>query len=173
MPEEAGGKGEEKKQQPPERQPIMLYTSGNLQKDFDRMLDRITRDFEDFFEMPKRSAEFRMMPWRSGMPSVDIEDCGKDFLLTVDLPGFRKEDVNVEVTNDYVTIQAQKREAKEEEDKKRNYIRKERAAETYYRRVTLPQEVNSNEAQANLNNGILQITLPKKEPMEKKKLTIT
>jgi HSP20 family protein len=89
------------------------------------------------------------------------------------LPGFKKEDVNVEVTNDYVTIQTQKREAKEEEDKKRNFIRKERAFETYYRRVTLPQEVNSNEAQANLNDGILQITLPKKEPMEKKKLTIT
>jgi HSP20 family protein len=165
--------GKEKKEQEPEHQPIMLYASGNLQKDFDRMLDRVTRDFEDFFEIPKHNTEARTMPWRLGMPSVDIEDRGKDFLLTVDLPGFKKEDVNVEVTNEYVTIQTQKREAKEEEDKKRNFIRKERAFETYYRRVTLPQEVNSNEAQANLNDGILQITLPKKEPMEKKKLTIT
>ncbi len=163
----------EKQQPQPERQPIMLYASSNLQKDFDRMLDRITRDFEDFFGMPKQSGELGMIPWRSGMPSVDIEDQGgKDFVLTVDLPGFQKEEINVEVTNDYVNIQARKQEAKEAEDKKKNYIRKERSSEAYYRRVTLPQEVNSNLAQASLTDGILQITLPKKEPLEKKSLTI-
>lgn len=107
------------------------------------------------------------------MPFVDIEDRGKDFFLTVDMPGFTKEELNIEVTNDYVVIQATKRMAKEEEDKKKRYVRRERAAESYYRRITLPQEVNSNQAQANLNDGVLQITLPKKEPAETKKLTIT
>jgi len=170
---EAAGKGEEKSNQPqPQRQPIMLYASSNLQKDFDRMLNRLTRDFEDFFGMPKQQAESGFMPWRSGMPSVDIEDQGKDFVLTVDLPGFRKEEVTVEVTNDYVNIEARKQEIKEVDDKKKNYLRKERASEAYYRRVTLPQEVNSDQAQASLNDGVLQVTLPKKEPIEKKKLTI-
>ena len=89
------------------------------------------------------------------------------------MPGFKKEDINVEVTNDDVIVQAEKRQSKEEEDKKRNYIRKERSSEAYYRRIMLPQEVNSNEAQAGLNDGILQIILPKKEPVEKKKLTVT
>ena len=174
MSSEGAGKGEEKSSQPQsERQPIMLYASSNLQKDFNRMLNRLTRDFEDFFGMPKQQAESGLMPWRSGMPSVDIEDKGKDFVLTVDLPGFRKEEVNVEVTHDYVNIQARKQETKESEDKKKNYLRKERASEAYYRRVTLPQEVNSDQAQASLNDGVLQITLPKKESLETKKLTVT
>ncbi len=174
MSSEGAGKGEEKSSQPQsERQPIMLYASSNLQKDFDRMLNRLTRDFEDFFGMPKQQAESGLMPWRSSMPSVDIEDKGKDFVLTVDLPGFRKEEVNVEVTHDYVNIQACKQTAKESEDKKKNYIRKERASEAYYRRVTLPQEVNSDQARASLNDGVLQITLPKKESLETKKLTVT
>jgi HSP20 family protein len=156
-----------------EREPIMLYASNNIQRDFNRMIERFTRDFDDFFGMPKRHGDFGIMPWGSGMPSVDVEDRGKDFLLTVEMPGFKKEDINVEVTNDYVIVQAEKRQSKEEEDKKRNYIRKERSSEAYYRRIMLPQEVNSNEAQAGLNDGILQITLPKKEPVEKKKLTVT
>ena len=156
-----------------EREPIMLYASNNIQRDFNRMIERFTRDFDDFFGMSKRRGDFGVMPWRSGMPSVDVEDRGKDFLLTVEMPGFKKEDINVEVTNDYVIVQAQKRQSKEEEDKKRNYIRRERASEAYYRRIMLHQEVNSNEAQASLNDGILQITLPKKEPVEKKKLTVT
>ena len=77
------------------------------------------------------------------------------------------------MTHDYVNIQAHKQETKESEDKKKNYIRKERASEAYYRRITLPQEVNSDQAQASLNDGVLQITLPKKESVETKKLTVT
>lgn len=163
---------EKKEKKQDEDKDITLHVSNDIQRDFNRMINRFQRDFENFFGMPKRLGEFgAMLPWRAGMPSVDIEDRGKDFLLTVDMPGFKKEDIDIEVTNDYVVIQAAKRETKAE-DRERNYIHKERISETYYRRIRLPQEVNSNDAQANLNDGILKITLPKKEPIEKKKLTI-
>ncbi len=161
----------EKKDQESKKEPVMLYVSNDIQKDFYRAVDRIARDFEDFFNLPKKHGE--MMTWRSETPFVDIEDQGKNFLLNVDVPGFKKEELNIEITSDYVVIQATKRIAKEEEDKKKRYVRRERTAESYYRKIPLPQEINSDQAQANLTDGVLQITLPKKEPVETKKLTIT
>ena len=112
---------------------------------------------------------FGMMPFK--MPSVDVEDMGKEFRLTADLPGFNKEDVNIEVGEDSILIHAKK--SLSEEEKNKNYIRQERAAQTFYRRVQLPEKVRSDDAKASLKNGILEITLPKKEPKETKKLEIT
>jgi HSP20 family protein len=59
-----------------------------------------------------------------------------------------------------------------EEEKKKNYVRRERVAQTFYRRIQLPEKVKSDDAKASLNNGILEIILPKNEPKETKKLTI-
>jgi len=150
-----------------------------IQRDFDRMMERFQREFDDFWEMPPRLREWMRMPPGFGMmpfkgmtlPSVDLEDRGKDFHVTAELPGFNKEDVNIEVMDEAVVIQAQKMQT--EEEKKKNYIRRERAAQTYFRRIDLPEKVNSDSAKASLNNGVLEITLPKKEPKEKKKLPIT
>ena len=88
----------------------------------------------------------------------------------MDLPGFSKDDVEIEVTDDAVAISAEKTQT--EEEKKKNYVRRERSAQTFYRRVQLPEEVKCDEAKASLNDGVLEITLPKKEPKETKKLKI-
>jgi HSP20 family protein len=151
---------------------LMPYTFGDIQRDFDRLMDRFEREFEDFIPRWRRGMRWRvpMMPFEARMPSVDLEDKGKEYRLTADLPGFSKEDVELDVTEDSVTISAKKTEAKEEKDK--NYIRKERRAQTFYRRVPLPEEVRSDDAKATLNNGILEITLPKKQPKETKKIKI-
>lgn len=155
---------------------IIPYSFREIQREFDRMLDRFEREFEDFWERPMRwrhrfRHEFPILSIREmRMPSVDLEDRGSDLRLTVDLPGFKKDDVEVEVTDDSVTIQAKRTQS--EEEKKKNYIRRERASQAFYRQIHLPEPVRSDDAKASLNNGILEITLPKKEPKEKKKLTI-
>jgi HSP20 family protein len=157
---------------------MVPYSSDAIQRDFDRMITSFQREFDDFWETPSRWGHgmrwkhgFPMMPFRDTMmPSVDLEDRGKDFRLTVDLPGFSRENVEIEVSEDSVAIHAKK--AVEEEEKKRNYVRRERAAQTFYRRIPLPEMVRSDDAKANLNNGILEITLPKKTPKETKKLAI-
>jgi HSP20 family protein len=153
------------------------YPFGDMQRDFDRMINRFQHEFEDFWAPPRWRREMLwrhrhpMMPFGESMlPSVDLEDQGKDYRLTVDLPGFKKEDVDVEVADDSVTVHAKKTQS--EEEKNKNYVRRERAAQTYYRRIQLPEMVRSDEAKASLNNGILEVTLPKKEPKETKKLTI-
>ena len=166
--------GEIKKRQ----EEIAPYSSSGIQRDFDRMMERFQNEFDDFWEMP--SAWSHGLRWRHGfpmmpiketrMPSVDLEDRGKDYRLVVDLPGFSKDNVEIEVSNNSVVIHAKK--TVEEEEKKRNYVRRERAAQTFYRRVPLPEDVRSDDAKANLTNGILEITLPKKEPKETRKLAI-
>jgi HSP20 family protein len=156
---------------------IAPYSFGDIQRDFDRMMDRFEREFEDFWELPARwrhmlwRGEFPMMPFREmTVPSVDLEDRGKDYRLTVDLPDFKKEDVEIEVTDDSLTVHAKKTQS--EEEKKKNYVRRERASQSFYRRIQLPEPVRSDDAKASLNNGTLEVTLPKKEPKETRKLTI-
>ncbi len=155
---------------------IVPYSFRDIQRDFDRMMEQFQHDFEAFWGIPPwrrhgmRRHGFPMMPFREMMPSVDLEDRGKDYRLAVDLPGFRKEDVDIEVTDDSVTINAKRTQA--EEETKKNYIRRERTAQAFYRRIRLPENVKSDDAKASLNNGILEVILPKKEPKETKKLTI-
>jgi HSP20 family protein len=167
-----GGKekkaGEIKKAEQPEEE-MIPYFSRDFQRDFNRMMDRFQREFEGFWGQPPRAHYERFMrPFKTMLPSVDVEDRGKDFRLTVDLPGFDKENVDVEVTEDTVTVQAKQTQASEQ--KQKNYVRHERAYQTYYRKIPLPETIISDQAKANLDNGILEITLPKKAPKETKKL---
>jgi HSP20 family protein len=154
---------------------ITPYFSGEIQRDFDRLMERFQHDFDDFWEMPSMlRREMRrgpLMPFMGQtMPSVDLEDQGKAYRLTADLPGFKKEDVQVELEEDSVTINARRSTAENEQNK--NYIRRERSEQTFYRKIHLPEPVRSDQSNAKLNNGILDITLPKKEPKETKKLTV-
>lgn len=150
-----------------------------FQRDFDRMMERFHSEFEDFWGAPQRWRHgmrwrrgFPVMPFEERMivPFMDLEDRGKDFRLAVDLPGFSKGDVDVEVTDDSVTVKAERR--KSEEEKKGNFVRQERTAQTFYRKVQLPENVRSDNAKANLSNGVLEIVLPKMEPKEVKKVSV-
>jgi HSP20 family protein len=148
-----------------------------MRRDFDTMMDRFQKEFDDFWEMPPRLKHWMRMAPRfpmmreMAMPTVDLEDRGKDYKASAELPGFNKEDINIEVAEDSVTISAKKTQA--EEEKNKNYIRRERSAQTYYRRIQLPEKIISDNAKANLKDGVLEITLPKKEPKETKKIPIT
>jgi len=104
------------------------YPYEGIQREFDRMIDRFQHEFDEFWQGPPRMRPW--MRWRQGwpmipyreekLPLVDLEDRGKDYRLTVDLLGFTKENVDIEVADDWVTIHAKKAIA--EEEKKKNYI---------------------------------------------------
>jgi HSP20 family protein len=157
---------------------MVPYSFMNIRRDFEKMMERFEQEFENFWGTASRwkqgmrwGRDFSMLPFRETfVPSIDLEDRGKDFRLSVDLPGFNKEDVEIEVSDDSVVICAQKDRAEEKEEK--NYVRRERTAQTFYRKLQLPENVRSEGAKANLTNGLLEITLPKKEPKKTKKLSI-
>ncbi len=98
--------------------------------------------------------------WRE--PFADIFDRGDRFVITVELPGVRKEDIKLRVTKDAVYIEAQIRREKELEEE--GAIRIERYYSGYRRVIRLPEEVIPEKAKARYNNGVLEIELPKKNP---------
>ena len=94
---------------------------------------------------------------------TDIKDNGKEYVLEADLPGFKKDEVNVELKNGYLTIQASKGLDKDESDKKGKYIRQERYAGACSRSFYVGEDVEAGEVAAKFENGILQLSIPKKE----------
>jgi HSP20 family protein len=94
-------------------------------------------------------------------PAVNILETKDDFKLEVAAPGFGKGDFDIKVENNLLTISA-KREQKTENTDER-FTRREFRYETFTRSFNLPQTVNQNEVAAVYENGILNVTLPKKE----------
>ena len=98
--------------------------------------------------------------WRE--PFVDIFDRGDRFVITAELPGVKKEDIKLRVTEDTVYIEAQIKREKELEQE--GAIRIERYYSGYRRVIRLPEEVIPEKAKARYNNGVLEIEIPKKKP---------
>ena len=105
-----------------------------------------------------------MRKWDGGnifTPAVDIKDEGNKLLVTTDLPGMNKEDIELNLKENMLEISAKSR--KEQETEEEGYIRKERAYTHFYRAVHLPTSVKEEGGTAKIENGVLTITLPKME----------
>ena len=113
--------------------------------------------FDDFF-----NDDFFLVPsqGKSTVPATNIEETDNSFKLEMAIPGMNKEDINVEVENGMLTVSAEKEDTTEESEK--NYTRKEYSYSSFKRSFTLPDNV-SDTVTANYKNGVLHITLPKKE----------
>jgi HSP20 family protein len=98
---------------------------------------------------------------RSNLPAVNILEGEKDFTLELAVPGQKKEDFNVELDNDVLTISMETQS--EVADKKAEYTRREFHYTSFKRAFTLPESVNQEDIKADYKDGILKFTLPKKE----------
>ena len=122
-------------------------------------------DVFDDFMFPAMKDEF-------GKMKCDIYEKDGAYHLEMDIPGFDKKDVQIEIDdNDYLTITAEKNTEDNEEDEKKNYIRKERSYGKYQRSFYVGG-VDKENIQANFENGILKISMPKKEEEKSSKKTI-
>jgi len=141
----------------------------DLWRAFDDAFERFRSDFEDLLFPSYWDTALSLLP-QTRVPAVDLEDREKDYLLKAEMPGFKKEDIEIEVKEDSVEITGK---AGWKYDKKAQaYICKERACESFYRMVELPEEIKVDGVAANLSEGVLEITLPKKAPKQKRKVTI-
>ena len=105
---------------------------------------------------------------------TDVTDEGDFYKLTADLPGFKKDDIQIDVDNGILTISAERNEETEDQDKKGRYIRRERTYGSYKRSFDL-SEVDDDKITAKYVDGVLTLELPKKQIQEvesKKSLTI-
>ena len=122
--------------------------------------------FDDFFSDP-----FGMMVPQGRDPlygkhaknlmKTDVRETESTYELDVDLPGFTKDEVNVELKNGYLTIQAAKGLDKDQSDKKGKYIRQERYAGACSRTFYVGEGVEPEDVTAKFENGILQLSIPK------------
>ena len=99
--------------------------------------------------------------------SCDVLDEGDRYVIHAEMPGVEKKDVKLNGSDNNIEISAEHKE--ESEEKKKDYLRKERKAISYYRRLPLPEKVDSSKATAKLNNGILTVDIPKVTPTPKSK----
>ena len=99
----------------------------------------------------------------------DIYEENNNYHIEVDIPGFDKKDISVEVKDGYLTISAVKNNEVEDKDSKRNYIRRERVYGKYERSFYVG-DLDEDKINAEFNNGMLKIVVPKKEKQENKKI---
>ena len=149
------------------------YAPPMLWQDFDRVFNRFRRDFEDIlwpWQGPIVPSFPRMPAIKAKGPQVDLEDRGKDFLLTAEMPGFKKEDIEIKVQDDSVEIIGES--GWRHEDKTKKYVVKERGSESFYRMIRVPEEIKSDAVEACLKDGVMEIVLPKKTPKQWKKVAV-
>lgn len=103
------------------------------------------------------------------MPAVNITETKDEFNVSLAVPGMKREDFNIDVDGNMITISSEKEETKEEKESK--YTRKEYNYSSFSRSFTLPDEVNREKIDARYVDGVLKVSLPKKE--EAKKLAAT
>ena len=101
---------------------------------------------------------------------TDILDKGDHYLLQAELPGFHKEDINIDLSDNALTIRAEHNEQNDEKDDKGNYIRRERKYGSFVRSFST-EGINPDAISAEYNNGVLELKLPKQalpEPQSRK-----
>ncbi|MDL1861147.1 Hsp20/alpha crystallin family protein [Betaproteobacteria bacterium PRO7] len=102
---------------------------------------------------------------------MDVIDSGSSYEITVDLPGVKKEDINVSIDGSRVLINAETKNEKVKKDGG-EVIYAERSAARFARSFELPAEVTDAGAEAHYENGVLTLTLPKKAAVQAKRLTV-
>ena len=120
----------------------------------------------------------RDRPWFPGMmrpshrvPAVDVREEEDRYVISAELPGMTKEDVSIEVGDGALDITAKK--DREMEEKGEGYLRRERGAMYFHRRLTLPEDVDAQTIEAKLTDGVLEVRLPKVERgSERKKVEV-
>jgi HSP20 family protein len=132
-------------------------------------LDRVFDNFRRDFERTLSSFPVANLTQISAASSVscDVLDEGDHYVINAELPGVSKEDIKLNVSDNNVEISAEHKE--ETEEKKKNYVRKERRAFSYHRSLPLPDKVDSSKSKAKMNNGILTVEIPKVTPTPKPK----
>lgn len=142
--------------------PAAMFRPPSFDDQFGRIVESIFRDFI----APAAQAAALTREEGTVSPRIDVSENEQAFVVHAEMPGVKKEDVKVSIENKRVTIEA---ETKREEEKQagENVVCTERTARKFRRSFVLPTEVDDSAAEARLEDGILTLTLPKKQATAK------
>ena len=130
-----------------------------------RLYERMPTVFEDFFKPWNEWFDNGGLFGRTmNIPAVNITEQKNDYLVSLAVPGMKKEDFKIDIDGNMLTISSAKEETKEEKEKR--FTRKEYNYSSFSRSFTLPDEVNREKIDAKYEDGVLKITLPRKEEVK-------
>ncbi len=123
------------------------------------MMNRMSRQFEESMG----GSDLSELAGQRGGTSVDVAERDDEFVVTADLPGYEKDDIDVTLRGDQLRIDAEREQASEEGDESEEgrYLRKERRHQSVSRSIDLPEDVDDEGVSARFQNGVLTVTLPK------------
>jgi HSP20 family protein len=128
---------------------------GELRSRFDRLFDEWLDGHE-----------------RAWTPAIDVVREDGHLVLRADLPGIKPEEVKLEVEDDILTVWGEHQESKEQKDKDKDYVRRERRYGSFRRSMALPTGVDATKITANTHDGVVEVTIPLPEKAKKETIAI-
>jgi len=147
----------------------------SLFQEMDKMFDNLWRNFDETF-WPFRRRRYQPIKWEEvpfyRTPLSNITEDDKNYNISAELPGLDKGDIQITFHDGMLEIKGEQKEEIKEE--KEGYVRREFSSASYYRAFSLPENIDEDAIDANLEKGILTVKIPKKEfeKKEKKKIEI-
>jgi HSP20 family protein len=142
--------------------------STDLFRDLDTMQKRMNHMFGDIFGSREGTGD--ELTFSSWNPAVDVVEREDNFIIEAELPGIKKEDIHISFVNEMLTIRGEKKVEKEE--KKKNYHRSERSYGSFSRTFNFPGNVKADKVDAEFNNGVLKVIVPKSEEAKPKQIEV-
>jgi len=105
-----------------------------------------------------------------GIPAIDVEETEQEFLITSEIPGMQKKDIKISFENNYLNLSGEKKASNETKD--RNFYRKERSYGRFSRSVPVPTGVMLDKIEAEYEQGVLTVKIPKTEEAKPKNIEI-
>ena len=139
----------------------LAIRDGNSSRSLANIFDEFTKPFDEFIEPFFPSSVRTFFSSLNGRePSFDIQDRGDKYVVTAELPGFGKDDVEVRVNTNSLELKAEK---KTDDEKKEKNATETRKSYSYFQRyLTLPEGVMTEKVEGTMKNGVLELKLPKK-----------
>lgn len=136
-------------------------------RDLITLREKMNRLFEEAFTSRGEEKELISSSWT---PSVDIYETENALVLNAELPGLDEDDIEIKIEDNTLSIKGERKF--EKETKEENYHRIERAYGSFYRSFSLPSYVDQDKIEAEHENGILKITMPKKPELKPRKVKV-
>ena len=144
------------------RRPYDIWT------DMDKLFDSFRTGFDDIFWPWSNTSQITAYDQKR-TPPMDVADMGDRYEMRLEMPGIPKDSVDIQVTQNGVEIKAECKDIKEEKSK--NWLRRECSGMSFYRAVELPEDLKTDDADAELRDGVLTVSIPKLEPKPEQKPT--
>ena len=131
--------------------------------------------FEDFFQDFGKGFWLKPLPFPAGTElkmKIDVKEDDKSFTVKADIPGVKKEDIQIDIEDDHISLRAEVKQEKEER-KDEKIVYSERSYGMVSRSFTLPVDVDAKAAKAEYKDGVLNLTLPKKGNGSAKRVAVS